>query len=161
MGKGKSEFSDNAQYIWLTGCCCSVSQSCPTPCDPMDCSLPGLPVLLHLPEFAQVHVHCIGGAIQPCYPLMPCSPSALNLSQHQGLFQSPLFASDNQATGASGSASASVLPVNIQGWSPLRSAYWQLAGGQMLAPLLIKIAVRVWTNLIPRLKTRGKIAAPQ
>ena len=52
----------------------------------MDCSTPGLPVPHHLLKFAYVHVHCIGNAIQPFYPLMPSSPSALNLSQHQGLF---------------------------------------------------------------------------
>ena len=65
----------------------SVAQSCLTLCDPMDCSTPGLPVPHHLLEFAQVHVHCIGDAIQPSHPLTPSSPSALNLSQHQGLFQ--------------------------------------------------------------------------
>ena len=48
---------------------------------------PGLPVLHHLPKFAQVHVHCISDAIQSFHPLMPSSPPALNLSQHQGLFQ--------------------------------------------------------------------------
>ena len=53
----------------------------------MDCSMPGFPVPHHLSEFAQVHVHCIGDAIQPSHPLMPASLSALNLSQHQGLFQ--------------------------------------------------------------------------
>ena len=64
---------------------CSVqSQSCPTFCDPMDCSTPGLPVHHQLPEFTQVHV---GDAIQPSHPLSPSSPPALNLSQHQGLFQ--------------------------------------------------------------------------
>ena len=47
----------------------------------------GLPVPHYLPEFVQVHVHCIGDAIQPSHPLMPPSPSALNLSQHQRLFQ--------------------------------------------------------------------------
>ena len=65
----------------------SVSQSCPTLCKPMDCSIPGLPVPHHLPEFAQVHVHWIGDAVQSSHPLMLFSPSALNLSQHQGLFQ--------------------------------------------------------------------------
>ena len=54
---------------------------------PMDCSMPSLPVHHHLPEFAQVQVHCIDDAIQPSHPLTPSSPSALNLSQHQGLFQ--------------------------------------------------------------------------
>ena len=103
----------------FTGCCCcSVSQSCLTLCNPMDCSLPGLPVLHHLPKFAQVHVHCLSDAIQPSYPLMPCSPSALDLSQCQWLPVSRLCASDDQNTGAS--TSASVLPVSIQGLSPLR-----------------------------------------
>ena len=67
-------------------CCCSVAQLCLTR-DYMDCSMPGLPVPHHLPKFAQVHVHCTGDAIQSSHPLMPSSPSALNLSQHQGLFQ--------------------------------------------------------------------------
>ena len=56
-------------------CCCSVAQSYPTLCDPMDCSTPGLPVPQCLPEFAQVCVHCIGDAIQPSHPLTPSSPS--------------------------------------------------------------------------------------
>ena len=50
----------------------------------MDCSTPGLPVPHHLPKLAQVHIHCVGDAIQPSHPLMPSSPSALNLSQNQG-----------------------------------------------------------------------------
>ena len=53
----------------------------------MDCSKPGLPVPHRLPKFAQVHVHCISDAIQSFQPLTPCSPSALSLSQYQGLFQ--------------------------------------------------------------------------
>ena len=52
----------------------------------MDCSMPGLSVLHYLLEFAQVHVHCISDSIQPSHPLMSSSSSALNLSQHQGLF---------------------------------------------------------------------------
>ena len=68
-------------------CCSSVIQLCLTLCDPMDCSMPGLPVPHHLLEFAQVHVHCISDAVRPSHPLTPSSPSALNLSQHQGLFQ--------------------------------------------------------------------------
>ena len=68
-------------------CYCSVAQLCPTLCHAMDCSTPCLPVPQRLPEFAQVHVHCISDAIQPSLPLMPPSPSAPNLSQHQGLFQ--------------------------------------------------------------------------
>ena len=65
----------------------SVAQSCPTLCDPMDCSMPGLPVHHQLPGFAQTHVHWVSDAIQPSHPLSSPSPSALNLSQHQGLFQ--------------------------------------------------------------------------
>ena len=68
-------------------CCCSVTKLCPTLCNSMDCSMPGFPVLHHLPEFAQTHVHLIGDAIQPFHPLPPSSPPALSLSQHQGLFQ--------------------------------------------------------------------------
>ena len=68
-------------------CYCSVTQLWPTLHNPMDCSTPGLPVPRHLPEFAQVHVHCISDAFQPSYPLTPFPPSAFNLSQHQGLFQ--------------------------------------------------------------------------
>ena len=64
----------------------SVAKSCPTLCDPMDCSISVLSVLHHLPKFARVHVHCMTDAIQPS-PLMLFSPSALSLSQHQGLFQ--------------------------------------------------------------------------
>ena len=52
----------------------SVTQSCPTLYNPMDCSMPGLPVPQHLPEFAQVHVHCISNAIQPSHPLTPSFP---------------------------------------------------------------------------------------
>ena len=67
--------------------CCSVTQLCLTLCSPMDCSKPGLPVPHHLPEFTQVHVHCIGDAIQPSHLLKPSSPSAIDFSQDQGLFQ--------------------------------------------------------------------------
>ena len=66
--------------------CCSVAQSCPTLCDPMDCSMPGLSVLHHLPELAQTHVHWVGDAIQSSHPLLSPTP-ALKLSQHQGLSQ--------------------------------------------------------------------------
>ena len=65
----------------------SVAQSCPTLSDPMDCSTPGLPVHHHLPELAQTHVRRVGDAIQPSNPVLSPSPPALNLSQHQALFQ--------------------------------------------------------------------------
>ena len=53
----------------------------------MDCSTPGFPVLHSLPEFVQIHVYGAYDAIQPSHPLSPLSALALNLSQHQGLFQ--------------------------------------------------------------------------
>ena len=65
----------------------SVAQSCPTLCIPMNCSMPGLPVHHQCPEFTQTHVHWVGDAIQPSYPLLSPSPPATNPSQHQGLFQ--------------------------------------------------------------------------
>ena len=61
----------------------SVTQSCLTLCDPVDCSRPGLPVHHQLPELAHTHVHHIGDAIQPSYPLLSPSPPTVNLSQHQ------------------------------------------------------------------------------
>ena len=65
----------------------SVAQMCPTLCDPMNHSTPGLPVHHQLPEFTQTHVHRVGDAIQPSYPLPSPSPPAPNPSQHHGLFQ--------------------------------------------------------------------------
>ena len=67
--------------------CCSVAQSCPTLCNPMDCSTSGFPVLPHLPELAQTHVHWVGDVIQPSHLLLSSSLPAFNLSQHQGLFK--------------------------------------------------------------------------
>ena len=67
--------------------CCSVSQLCPTLCDPMDCSMSGFPVLHYLPELAQTHVHWVGDAIQPTSPLSSPFPPAFNLSPHQVLFK--------------------------------------------------------------------------
>ena len=67
--------------------CCSVTQSCPNLCGPMDCSMPGFPVLQHLLELAQTHIHWVHNAIQPYCPLLSPSPPIFSLSQHQGLFQ--------------------------------------------------------------------------
>ena len=63
----------------------SVTQLCPTLCDPIDCSMPGFPVHHQLPELTQTHIHPVSDAIQPSHPLSSHSP-ALNLPQHQGLF---------------------------------------------------------------------------
>ena len=65
----------------------SSAQSCLTLCDPMDCSMPALPVHHQLLEITQTDVHLVGDAIQPSHPLLSPSPPALNLSQHQGLFK--------------------------------------------------------------------------
>ena len=65
----------------------SVTQSCSTLCDPMNCSTPSLPVHHQLPELTQTHVHRVGDAIQPSHPLSSPCPPAPNPSQHQGLFQ--------------------------------------------------------------------------
>ena len=65
----------------------SVTQSCPTLCDPMNRSTPGLPVHHQLPEFTQTHIHWVGDTIQPSHPLSSPSPPAPNPSQHQSLFQ--------------------------------------------------------------------------
>ena len=101
----------------------SAAQSCPTLCDPMDCSMPGLPVHHQLPEFTQTHVHWVGDTIQPSHPLLSPSPPVLNLSQHQALFK--LVSSLHQVAKVLGvSASASVLTMNIQDWSPLGWTGW-------------------------------------
>ena len=65
----------------------SVPQSCPTLYDPRNCSTSGLPVDHQFPESTQIHVHWVADAIQPSHPLSSPSPPAINLSQHQGLFQ--------------------------------------------------------------------------
>ena len=106
----------------------SVTQSCPTLCDPLDCSSPGLPVHHQLLEFTQTHVH----RVMTCHPMW-CHPiisssivpfsSCLQSFPALGSFQmSQFFASDGQRIGVS--ASVSVLPVNIQDWSPLGWTGW-------------------------------------
>ena len=71
--------------IYVMFCCCSVAKSCLTVFDPMDCSMPGFPAHHHLPEFSQIHVHWVSGAIQPSHPLLSPSPPSFNLFQHQDL----------------------------------------------------------------------------
>ena len=100
----------------------SVTQACLTLCDPMDCSTPGIPVHHQLLEFTQTHVLWVGDAIQPSHPLLSPSPPAFNLSQHQGLFK--WVSSLHQVAKAEVSASASVLPMNIQDWFPLGWTGW-------------------------------------
>ena len=75
----------------------SVAQSCPSLCDSVDCSTPGLPVHHQLPESTQTHGHCVRDAIQSSHPLSSPSLPAFSLSQHQGLFQRVFFASGGQS----------------------------------------------------------------
>ena len=104
--------------LWLSGLLrlfciqfSSVAQSCPTLCDPMNHSMPGLPAHHQLPELTQTHDHRVSDAIQPSHPVVPFS-SCLQSFPASGSFQmSQLFASGGQSTGIS--ASTSVLPMNI------------------------------------------------
>ena len=118
----------------------SVAQSCPTPCDPLNCSTPGLPVHHQLPEFTQTHVHWVG---RWCHPTI--SPSVIPFFSHLQSFPatgpfpvSQLFASGGQSIGVS--ASASILPMNIQDWFPL--------GLTSLISLQSKWLSRVFSNTI-------------
>ena len=96
-----------------------------TICNPMECSMPGLPVYHQFPEFTQTHVHRVGDAIQPSHPLSPPSPPGLQSFPASGSFQmSQLFASGGQSIGVS--ASTSVIPMNIQDWFPLGLTGWIL-----------------------------------
>ena len=121
-------------------CCCSVTKSCQTLCEPMNCSMPGFSVHHCLPEFVQTHIPWVSETIQPSHPLLPSS-LRLNFSQYQGLFQwVSLFTSGGQSTGAS--ASAPAFPTNIQGWFPL--------GLTGLISLLSKGLSRVFSNTVQK-----------
>ena len=100
----------------------SVAQLCPTLCNPMNCSMPGLPVHHQLPEFTQTHVHRVGDAIKPPHPLSSPSPAPNPPPASESFIMSQLFAWGGRNTGVS--ASASVLPMNTQDWSPLEWAGW-------------------------------------
>ena len=115
----------------------SVTQSCPTLCYPMDCSMPGFPVHHHLLEFTQTQVHWLGDAIQPSHPLLSPFSSCLQSFTASGSFlMNQLYTSGGQNIGAS--ASTSVLKMNIQDWFPLG-----LAG---LISLQSKELSRVFSN---------------
>ena len=101
----------------------SVAQSCLTLCNPMNPSMPGLPVHHHLPEFTQTHVHWVSDAIQP-YPVVPFSSCPQSLPASESFPMSQLFAWGGQSTGAS--ALASFLPKKCQGWSPSEWTGWIL-----------------------------------
>ena len=111
----------NIKYLGI--CCCSVIESCPSLCDPMEGSMLGFPVLHHLPEFAQTHIHHGW-----CHPTISSSvtrfSSCLQSFPASGSFpMSQLFASGGQSIGASALASQAdveVFPNNIQSWFPSR-----------------------------------------
>ena len=98
-------------------CCCSVTKSCLTPCDPMDCSTTGFLIFYYLLEFAQIPVCWVSDITSPSPPLPPLSPLALSFPASGSFPMNRLLASGGQSIGVS--ASASVLPMNIQGWFPL------------------------------------------
>ena len=103
----------------------SVAQLCPTLCDPMNQSMPGLPVHHQLPESIQTHLHWVSDTIQPSHLLSFPSPPAFNLQSFPGsgsIQLSQLFVSGGQSIGVS--ASTSVLPMNTQDWSPLGWTGW-------------------------------------
>ena len=89
----------------------------PTLCDPMDYSMPGFPVHHQFLKFTQTHVYWVGDAIQPSHPLLSHSPPAFNLPALGSFLMCQFFKSGGQSVGVS--ASASVLPMNIQSWFPL------------------------------------------
>ena len=95
-------------------CCCSVTQSCPILCNPMDYTMPVFPVLHHLPEFDQTHVHWVSDAIHPTISssVCPFSSHCQSFPVSGSFIMSRFFASSDQSIRAS--ASASVLPMNIQ-----------------------------------------------
>ena len=101
----------------------SVTELCPTLCNPMDCSTPGLPVHHQLPELTQTHVHWVGDTIQASHPVVPFSSHLQFFPASSGsLPMSQFFPSGGQRIGVS--ASASVLPKNTQNWFPSGWTGW-------------------------------------
>ena len=99
-----------------------VAQSCPTLCNPMNRSTPGLPVHHQLLEFTQTHIHRVGEAIQPCHPVVPFSSCPQSLPASESFPMTQLFAWADQSTGVS--ALASFLLKKSQGWSPSEWTGW-------------------------------------
>ena len=108
-------FCGKTQFVGRSVQFSSVALSCPTLCDPMDCSTPGFPVYHHLLELTQIHVYWVSDAISPS--VVPFSSCLQSFPASGSFLTSRLFASGGQIIGAS--ASASVLSMNIQDWFPL------------------------------------------
>ena len=116
-----STFFPRVAWKNIQFCCCSVAQLCLTLCDSMDCSMPGFPVLHHLLELTQTHVHLVGDAIQPSCPLSSPSPPAFNLS---------------------------VLPVNTQHWSLLGWTGWISLQSKGLSRVFFSTTVESINSLV-------------
>ena len=120
----------------------SVTQLCPTLCEAMNRSMPGLPVHHQLPEFTQTHVHRVGDAIQLSHPLSSPSPPAPNPSQHQSLFQRVSSSYEVAKVLQFHSALASVIPMNTQDWSPLGWTGWTSLQSKGLSRVFSKTTVQ-------------------
>ena len=120
----------------------SITQWCPTLCNPMDCSTPGFPVHHQLPKLAQTHVHWVGDAIQPSHTSSAISfSSCLQSFSASGSFpKSQFFASGGQSIGVS--VSASVLPMNIQDCIPLGWTGWISLQSKGLSRVLLNTTVQ-------------------
>ena len=124
----------------------SVTQSCPTLCDPVNHSTPGLPVHHHLPQFTQTHVYRVGDVIQQSHPLSSLSPPA-PISRSIRVFpMSQLFAWGGQSIGIS--ASASVLLMNTQGWSPSEWTGWISLQFKGLSRVFSNTTVQIINSLV-------------
>ena len=119
----------------------SVTQSCPTLCDPMNSSMPGFPVHYQLLELVQSYVHRVADGIQPFHPLS--SPFCFQFFPASGSFpMSQFFASRDQSIRVWAWASASVLLMNIQDWSPLGWTGWISLQSMGLSRVFSNIAVQ-------------------
>ena len=142
----KTDLFQSCGHCWVFQICYGSSVQLShsvvlTVCDPMDCSTPGFPVHYQLPELTQTHVHRVGDAIQPSHPLSSPSPTTLNLSLHQDFLQwVSFFASGGQSIGVS--ASASVLPMNIQDWFSLGWTGWISLQSKGLSGVFFKTTVQ-------------------
>ena len=136
----------------------SVAQLCRTLCDAMDCSMPRLPVHHQLPEIAPTHVHQVGDAVQTFHPVIPFS-SCLQSFPTSGSFpMSQYFASGCQSIGAS--ASASVLPLNIQDWPPLGLTGLISLQSKGLSRVFSKTTVQKLKSTVQSQKTKIMASGP-
>ena len=121
-------YGNNSIFVWKTSNISmvqfsSVTQSCPTLCNPMNRSTPDFPVYHQLPEFTQARIHWVSDAIQPSHPLSsPSSPAPKSLPASESFPMSQLFTWGGQSPGVS--VLASFLPKKSQDWSPLELTGW-------------------------------------